>query len=100
MGRNLVLQSRYIDGYRANQSVQDKAWVADNGYSLVKTHNAVLDALVCSRRASQKAVIHVVALFIKGAAIHCKVRLVANRFLNRCIRQYNVVGILVPGLRG
>ena len=42
-----MLQLRYIDGYRANQSVQDKAWVADNGYSLVKTHNAVLDALDC-----------------------------------------------------
>jgi len=66
----------------------------DNGYSLVKTHNAVLDALDCSRRASQKAVIHVVALFVKGITIHCKVRLVANRFLTRCIRQYNVVDVL------
>ncbi len=91
----LVLQPRYIDGYRVNQSVQDKAWVAGNGYSLVKIHNAVLDALVYSRRASQKAVIHVVALFVKGITIHCKVRLVANRFLTRCIRQFNAVGILM-----
>ncbi|RTZ64666.1 MAG: hypothetical protein DSZ29_05205, partial [Aquificaceae bacterium] len=44
---------------------------------------------------SQKAVIHVVALFAKGVTIPCKVRLVANRFLTRCIHQYNVVGVLV-----
>ena len=50
--------------------------------------------LYCSRRASQKAVIHVVAFFVKGITIHCKVRLVANRFLARCIRQYNVVDVL------
>jgi len=62
----LVLQQHCIDGYRAIQSVQDKAWVAGNGYSLGKTHNAVLDALGYSLRASQKAVIHVVALFVKG----------------------------------
>ncbi|RTZ67044.1 MAG: hypothetical protein DSZ29_01680, partial [Aquificaceae bacterium] len=49
----LVLQQHCIDGYRAIQSVQDKAWVAGNGYSLGKTHNAVLDALGCSLRASQ-----------------------------------------------
>jgi len=97
----LVLQQHCIDGYRAIQSVQDKAWVADNGYSLGKTHNAVLDALGCSLRASQKAVIHVVALFVKGRctmpqkSISCKVRLVANRFLTRCIHQYNIVGVLV-----
>ncbi|RTZ65426.1 MAG: hypothetical protein DSZ29_04340, partial [Aquificaceae bacterium] len=80
----LVLQQHCIDGYRAIQSVQDKAWVAGNGSSLGKTHNAVLDALGCSLRASQKAVIHVVALFVKGVTIPCKVRLVANRFLTRC----------------
>jgi len=97
----LVLQQHCIDGYRAIQSVQDKAWVAGNGCSLGKTHNAVLDALGCSLRASQKAVIHVVALFVKGcctmpqASIPCKVRLVANRFLTRCIHQYNIVGVLV-----
>jgi len=68
--------------------------VAGNGYSLDKTHNAVLDALGCSLRASQKAVIHVVALFVKGVTIHCKVRLVANRCLTRCIHQYNIVGVL------
>ncbi|RTZ64832.1 MAG: hypothetical protein DSZ29_05035, partial [Aquificaceae bacterium] len=44
---------------------------------------------------SQKAVIHVVALFVKGVTIPCKVRLVANRFLTRCIHQYNIVGVLV-----
>ena len=48
-----------------------------------------------SRRASLKAVVHVVALFVKGITIHCKVRLVANRFLTRCIHQYNVIGVLV-----
>jgi len=97
----LVLQQYCIDGYRAIQSVQDKAWVAGNGRlwhgatTLGKTHNAVLDALGCSLRASQKAVIHVVALFVKGVTIPCKVRLVANRFLSRCTHQYNVVGVLV-----
>jgi len=71
----LVLYLDYIDGYRAIQSVQDKAWVAGNGRlwhgatTLGKTHNAVLDALGCSLRASQKAVIHVVALFVKGVTI-------------------------------
>jgi len=90
----LVLYLDYIDGYRAIQSVQDKAWVAGNGYSLGKTHNAVLDALGCSLRASQKAVIHVVALFVKGVTIPCKVRLVANRFLTRCNRQYNLDRVL------
>jgi len=55
-----------------------------------------LGALGCSLRASQKAVIHVVALFVKGVVtIPCKVRLVANRFLTRCIHQYNIVGVLV-----
>jgi len=49
--------------------------------------------LGCSLRASQKAVIHVVALFVKGVTIPCKVRLVANRFLTRCIHQYNIVGV-------
>jgi len=99
---NLVLQQHCIDGYRAIQSVQDKAWVAGNGRlwhgatTLGKTHNAVLDALDCSLRASQKAVIHVVALFVKGVTIPCKVRLVANRFLTRCTHQYNVVGVLDP----
>jgi len=91
----LVLQQHCIDEYRAIQSVQDKAWVAGNGNSLGKTHNAVLDALGCSLQASQKAVIHVVALFVKGVTIPCKVRLVANRFLTRCIHQYNIVGVLV-----
>ncbi len=54
-----------------------------------------MDALGYSLRASQKAVIHVVALFVKGATIPCKVRLVANRFLTRCTHQYNVVGVLI-----
>jgi len=55
-----------------------------------------LDALGCSLWASQKAVIHVVALFVKGVTIPCKVRLVANRFLTRCIHQYNIVRVLDP----
>jgi len=91
---NLVLQQVWFDGYRVIQSVQDKAWVAGNGYSLVKTRNAGLDALGYSLRASQKAVIHVVALFMKGATIHRKVRLVANRFLTRCTHQTKLVGVL------
>jgi len=83
----LVLQQVCIDGYRAIQSIQDKAQVAANGYSLSQTCNAVLDALVCSLRASHKTVIHVVALFVKGITIPYKVRLVANRFLTRCTHQ-------------
>jgi len=55
----------------------------------------VLDALVYSLRESQKTVIHVVALFVKGATILCKVRLVANRFLTRCTPQYKLVGVLI-----
>jgi len=31
---------------------------------------------------------------VKGVTIPRKVRLVANRFLTRCIHQYNVVGVL------
>ena len=78
-----VLQQYWFDGFRAIESVQDKARVAGNGYSLSKTLNAVLDAFGCSLRASYKAVIHVVALLAKGATIPFKVRLVANRFLTR-----------------
>ena len=91
----LVLQQLRFDEYRAIQSVQDKARVAGNGHSLVKTLNAVLDALGCSLRAGQKAVIHVVAPFVKGVTIPCKARLVANRFLTRCTHQTYVVGVLV-----
>ena len=47
-----------------------------------------------SLRASQEAVIHVVALFVKGITILCKVRLVANRFLARCTHQTKLVGVL------
>ena len=89
-----VLQQVWFNDYRAIQSVQDKAWVEGNGYSLVKTHNAGLDALDYSLRASQKAAIHVVALFVKGATIPCKARLVANRFLTRCTHQTKLVGVL------
>ena len=70
--KEIVLQQYCIDGYRAIQSVQDKAWVEGNGYSLDKSHNAVLDVLGYSLRASQKAVIHVVALFVKGAPFSAK----------------------------
>ena len=80
---NLVLQQVWFDGLRAIQSVQDKARVVGNGHSLTKTLNAVLDALGCSLRASQKAVIHVVELFVKGATIPFKARLVADCFLTR-----------------
>ncbi len=90
----LVLQQVCFDGYRVIQSVQDKAWVAGNGHSLVKIHNAGLDALGYSLRASQEAVIHVVALFVKGITILCKVRLVANCFLARCTHQYKLAGVL------
>ena len=90
----LVLHQHRFDEYRATQSIQDKAWVAGNGYSLVKTHNAVLDALVFSLRASHEAVIHVVAAFGKGTTIPCKPRLVANRFMTRCTHQTYVVGVL------
>jgi hypothetical protein len=83
----LVLQQLRFDGYRATQSIQDKAWVAGNGYSLVKTHNTVLDALGCSLRVSHEAVIHVVAAFGKGTTIPYKPRLVANRFMTRCTHQ-------------
>jgi len=31
---------------------------------------------------------------VKGVTIPRKVRLVANRFLTRCIHQYNIVGVL------
>ncbi|RTZ62585.1 MAG: hypothetical protein DSZ29_08065, partial [Aquificaceae bacterium] len=49
----LVLQQHCIDGYRAIQSIQDKAWFEANGCSLGESHNAVLNALGCSLRASQ-----------------------------------------------
>jgi len=62
----LVLQQQRFDEDRAIQNVQDKAQVAGNGHSLAKTCNAVLSVLVCSLRASQKAVIHVVAFLVKG----------------------------------
>lgn len=45
MLRELVPQQPCFDEYRAIQSVQEKAWVAGNGRSLVKIHNAVLNAL-------------------------------------------------------
>ncbi len=90
-----VLQQVWFEGYRVIQSVQDKAWVAGNGHSLVKTHNAGLDALAYSLRASQEAVIHVVVLLVKGITIPCKARLVANRFLVRCTHQNKLVGVLV-----
>ena len=74
----VVLQQVRFDEYRAIQSVQDKAWVAGNGCSLDKAHNAVLSALACSLRASQKGVIRVVAPFVKGTTIHSKTPLAAN----------------------
>jgi len=77
------------------QGVQDKAWVEGNGYSLVETHNAVLNALGCSLRASYEAVIRVVAPFVKGTTIPCKTLLAANRFINRCTLQSYIVGVLV-----
>jgi len=40
----------------------------DNGYSLVKTHNAVLDALDCSRRASQ--IVNLVELLVAAGMEH------------------------------
>jgi hypothetical protein len=55
--------------------------------SMNDTHNAVLDALGCSLRASHEAVIHVVAAFVKGTTTPCKPRLVANRFKTRCTHQ-------------
>lgn len=91
----LVLQQCSFDEYRAIQSVQDKARVAGNGHSLVKTLNAVLNALGGSLRATQKGVIHVVEPFVKGATIPFKARLVANVFLNRCTHQNYVAGVLV-----
>jgi len=91
---NSVLQQYSSDEYRAIQSVQNKARVAGNGHSLTKTLNTVLDALGCSLRASQKAVIHVVALLVKGATIPFKVRLVADSFLTRCIHQTYIAGVL------
>jgi len=90
----LVLQQHWFDGYRATQSVQDKARVAGNGRSLVKTLNAVLDALGCSLRASHETVIRVVAPFVKGATIPCKTRLAANCFMARCTHQTYIVGVL------
>lgn len=52
-----VLQQRRFYVYRAIQSVQDK------------THNAGLDALGCTLRASQKAVIHVVGVLAIFASL-------------------------------
>ncbi|HIO97300.1 MAG TPA: DUF1800 domain-containing protein [Leucothrix sp.] len=57
-------------------------------------HNAVLKALVCSLRASQKGLIHVVILFMKGVTIPRKVRLVAKPFLTRCTYLSYLVGVL------
>ena len=91
----LVLQPVWFDAFRAIQSVQDKAWVAANGCSLVKTHNAVLNALGCSLRASHETVICVVTTFVKGATIPCKTRLAANRFMTRCTLQTKLVGVQV-----
>jgi len=44
--------------------------------------------------ASQKTLIHVVALFMKRTIISCKVRLLTNHFLTRCIRQFKLIGVL------
>ncbi|RTZ66935.1 MAG: hypothetical protein DSZ29_01925, partial [Aquificaceae bacterium] len=87
----LVLQQYCFDEYRAIQSIQDKSWFEANGYSLGERHNVVLDALGCSLRVSQKRVIHVVVLFVKGATIPCKARLVANPFLTHCIDGYRAI---------
>ena len=92
--KRLVLQQVWFDEYRAIQSIQDKAWIEGNGYSLVKTHNAGLEALGCSLWTSQKTVIHVVALFVKRITIPCKARLEANRFLTRCTHQTKLVEVL------
>jgi len=70
-----VLQQYWFDGYRAIQSIQDKAQVEANGRlwhgatTLGKTCNAVLSALGCW--ANQKAVIHVVAFLVKGVRVWC-----------------------------
>ena len=49
--------------------------------------NVILSALGCSLRASHEVIIHVVASFVKGTTIPCKIRLAANRFLTRCTHQ-------------
>ena len=55
-----VLQQQRLDGYRAIQSTQDKARVADNAYTLVKILNTALGVLGCSlpaRRTHQTSII-------------------------------------------
>ena len=90
----LVLQQGRFDGYRAYQSVQDKAQTAGNGGSIGKGCNAVLNALASSLRASRKAIIRGVASFEKGITLSCKMRLAANCFPTRCIHQTYLVGVL------
>ena len=63
--------------------VQDKAQLADNGYSIAKNCNAVLDNLWASLRARQEAVIYGVRFLAKGATIYCETCLVANSFSSR-----------------
>jgi hypothetical protein len=78
--RFLALQQYWFDQHRVTQNIQDKAWVASNGYSLVKPHNAVLDALRCAPlRASHEGVIHVIVPFGKKTTISCKLCLVSKR---------------------
>jgi len=91
----LVLRPGYIDGCRAPQTCPGKAPFAANGCSISKNGNAAWARLGSSLRASRKGVIHGVASLGNGTTITCEMRLVANPFPTRCIRQYNLGGVLV-----
>jgi len=88
--RVLVLQQYWFDGYRAIQSVQDKAQVSLPWQDLQRS----IERFGLPLRANQKAVIHVVAFLVKGVTLPFKTRLVDNCFLTRCTYQTNIVGVI------
>ena len=93
---DLVLQQLCIAGFRATQLRQCKAQSAGNGQPLPRTatpqrRNWVAPVGQDDKRSS--AVLHSLALATASAAL---LRLAAKRFSSCCIRQYKVVGVLLP----
>ncbi len=98
LGLRRVFQQYRFNGDRVVQSIQNKAQVASNGYSLVKTCYTVLSTLGCFFRASQKTVIHVVTFLVKDVTTLFKKHLVVNGFQTRRTHQTYLVGVLVTVL--
>ncbi len=65
----LVLRQGSIDGFRVSQMIQDKTLSAENGCSLFKDSDNLLNHLASSLRASREGVVRGVAPLGKDAPL-------------------------------